>query len=214
MAVVSAAEMYVDANVKEMQLTTTAPPGSLGRGGPLLPLSQILMLRIFPKDKAGAAIGIWSMTTLVGPVVGLVLLIVWAAALQLVLDDGKNLDWLASNQIITLSVAAVVGFAAFLIWELHEKHPVVELRVFRHRGFNASVLTVSVAYAAFFGVSVLAPLWLQSFVDYTATDAGLATAWTGVTALFVAPTVANSKRDPRALVFFGARSRAPLRLRW
>ncbi len=223
-------------------------------GGPLMPLSQTLMLRIFPKEQAGTAIGIWSMTTLIAPVVGpilggtlvddytwnwvflinapiaigfglgawkllkhlqdpevrnpfdvvgLVLLIVWVAALQLVLDEGKNLDWFASNQIIGLTIVAVVGFVAFLIWELHEKHPVVDLRVFRHRGFNASVLTVSVAYAAFFGVSVLTPLWLQSFMGYTATDAGLATAWTGVTALFVAPIVANSKRDPRALVFFG-----------
>src|SRR5213079_3112320 len=103
--------------------------------------------------------------------------------------QGKNLDWFASSQIIALSVVAVVGFVAFLIWELHEKHPVVDLRVFRHRGFNASVITVSVAYAAFFGVSVLTPLWLQSFMGYTATDAGLATAWTGVTALLVAPLV-------------------------
>lgn len=199
-------------------------------GGPLMPLSQTLMLRIFPKDKAGAAIGIWSMTTLVNapiaigfglavwkilqhyqdsPVrnpfdkVGLLLLLVWVVALQLVLDEGKNLDWFASRQIVALTIITVVGFAAFLIWELHEKHPVVDLRVFRHRGFNAAVITVSVAYAAFFGVSVLTPLWLQSFMGYTATDAGLATAWTGVTALFVAPIVANSKRDPRALVFFG-----------
>ena len=223
-------------------------------GGPLMPLSQTLMLRIFPKDKAGAAIGIWSMTTLVAPVdgpilggwlvddfawnwvflinapiaigfglavwkilqhyqdspvrnpfdkVGLLLLLVWVVALQLMLDEGKNLDWFASRQIVALTIIAVVGFAAFLIWELHEKHPVVDLRVFRHRGFNAAMVTVSVAYAAFFGVSVLTPLWLQSFMGYTATDAGLATAWTGVTALFVAPIVANSKRDPRALVFFG-----------
>ena len=123
--------------------------------------------------------------------------------MQLVLDEGKNLDWFASNQIVALTVIAVVGFIAFLIWELHEKHPVVDLRVFRHRGFNASVLTVSVAYAAFFGLSVLTPLWLQSFMGYTATDAGMATAFTGVTALIVAPIVASSKRDPRVLVFFG-----------
>ena len=222
--------------------------------GPLMPLSQTLLLRIFPKDKAGMAIGIWSMTTLVAPVVGpilggwlvddfawnlvflinvpiavgfglgawklltkfqdapvrnpfdiigLILLLVWVVALQLVLDEGKNLDWFASNQIVALTVIAVVGFIAFLIWELHEKHPVVDLRVFRHRGFNASVLTVSVAYAAFFGLSVLTPLWLQSFMGYTATDAGMATAFTGVTALIVAPIVASSKRDPRVLVFFG-----------
>jgi len=225
-------------------------------GGPLMPLSQTLLMRIFPSDKAGAAIGIWSMTTLVAPVVGpilggwmvddfswnwvfllnapigivfgwtswkllkryqeglvrnrfdvvgLVLLVIWVAALQLVLDEGKNLDWFASSQIVALSIVAAIGFAAFLIWELHEKHPVVDLRVFRHRGFNAAVLTITVAYAAFFGVSVLTPLWLQSFMGYTATDAGLATAWTGVTAFLVAPIVAGaaSRRDPRMLVFIG-----------
>lgn len=223
-------------------------------GGPLMPLSQTLLMRIFPKEKVAAAIGLWSMTTLVAPVVGPILggylcdefswswvflinapiaigfgfyawkllkryqenatrspidtvgmglLIVWVAALQLVLDEGKNLDWFASTQIVVLAVIAAVGFAAFLIWELHEKHPIVDLRVFRHRGFSVSVLTISLAFAAFFGVSVLTPLWLQSFMGYTATDAGLATAWTGVTALFVAPWVATSKHDPRKLVFIG-----------
>lgn len=42
-------------------------------GGPLMPLSQTLLMRIFPKDKVAAAIGIWSMTTLIAPVVGPIL---------------------------------------------------------------------------------------------------------------------------------------------
>jgi DHA2 family multidrug resistance protein len=223
-------------------------------GGPLMPLSQTLLMRIFPKEKAATAIGLWSITTLVAPVlgpilggylcdefswswvfllnapiaigfglyawkllkhyqdaavrspidvVGMGLLVIWVVALQLMLDEGKNLDWFASNQIIALAIIAAVGFAAFLVWELHEKHPIVDLRVFRHRGFSVSVLTVSLAFAAFFGVSVLTPLWLQSFMGYTATDAGLAMAWSGVTALLVAPMVASSKRDPRLLVFIG-----------
>ncbi len=223
-------------------------------GGPLMPLSQTLLMRIFPKEKAAAAIGLWSMTTLVAPVagpilggwlcdefswswvfllnapvaigfglyawkllkryqalgersridlVGLVLLVVWVAALQLMLDEGKNLDWFASTQITALALIAAIGFAAFLIWELHEPNPIVDLRVFRHRGFSVSVLTISLAFACFFGVSVLTPLWLQSFMGYTATTAGLATAWTGVTAFFVAPMVATSKKDPRLLVFIG-----------
>ena len=50
------------------------------------------------------------------------LLVVWVAALQLMLDEGKNLDWFASTQIVTLAVIAAFGFAAFLIWELHEPH--------------------------------------------------------------------------------------------
>ena len=42
-------------------------------GGPLMPLSQTLLLQIFPKEKAGAATGVWAMTTLIGPVLGPIL---------------------------------------------------------------------------------------------------------------------------------------------
>ena len=225
-------------------------------GGPLMPLSQTLLLRIFPKEKAGAATGIWAMTTLVGPVlgpilggwicdnytwpwiflinlpiavacawvcwkvlqryetrivrnpidvVGFVLLIIWVGALQIMLDEGKNLDWFSSPIIVGLAVIAVVGFVAFLIWEFTEEHPIVDLRVFRHRGFSAAVLTISLTFAGFFAANVLTPLWLQSFMAYTATDAGMTTAWIGITAFFTAPAVAamSMKMDPRKLVFFG-----------
>ena len=225
-------------------------------GGPLMPLSQTLLLRIFPKEKAGAATGIWAMTTLVGPVlgpilggwicdnyswpwiflinlpiagacayicwkilrryetkivrnpidvIGFVLLIIWVGALQIMLDEGKNLDWFSSNIIVSLAVIAVVGFVAFLIWEFTEEHPIVDLRVFRHRGFSAAVLTISLTFAGFFAANVLTPLWLQSFMTYTATDAGMTTAWIGITAFFTAPMVAamSMKMDPRKLVFCG-----------
>lgn len=42
-------------------------------GGPLMPLSQTLLLRIFPKEKAPAAVGLWAMTTLVAPIAGPIL---------------------------------------------------------------------------------------------------------------------------------------------
>lgn len=225
-------------------------------GGPLMPLSQTLLLRVFPKEKAPAAIGLWSMTTVIAPVagpllggwlcdeynwpwifyinvpiaavcafmawrllaryenplartpidkVGLGLLVLWVGALQLMLDEGKNLDWFSSSLIVTLAVIAAIGFAAFLIWELHEEHPAVDLRVFRHRGFSASVLTISLAFAAFFGSIVLTPLWLQSYMGYTSLAAGQATAWTGAFAVFVAPIAAGlaAKVDARKLVFGG-----------
>ena len=65
--------------------------------------------------------------------------------------------------------------------------------------------TISLAFAAFFGVSVLTPLWLQNFMGYTATLAGLVTAWTGLFALFVAPAAAGlaARVDPRRLIFGG-----------
>lgn len=225
-------------------------------GGPLMPLSQTLMMRIFPKEKGHVAIGIWSMTTLVAPimgpilggvicdqygwpwificktpfaiiagfmcwkmlqrfetqtarsridVVGLVLLVVWVSALQIMLDEGKDHDWFASTRIIILAIVALIGFISFLIWELTERNPVVDLKVFRHRGFTTSMVTLSLAFGAFFGITVLTPLWLQIYMGYTATIAGYSTAMMGVLAVFLAPMIANlaTKVDPRPLVFVG-----------
>jgi DHA2 family multidrug resistance protein len=121
------------------------------------------------------------------------------------LDLGKEHDWFESHLIVSLGVVAIIGFAAFLIWELGEKHPIVNLRVFRHRGYTTAVIVVAAGFGAVFAANVLTPLWLQSYMGYTSTWAGLATAWTGVLAVFFAPAAGllSSKVDPRKLVFFG-----------
>jgi DHA2 family multidrug resistance protein len=225
-------------------------------GGLLMPLSQMLLLRIFPKEKAPVAMALWAMTTLVAPVlgpilggwlcdnyawpliffinvpialmfgpaalrllkryetpllrhpidtVGLVLLVLFVGSLQLMLDLGKEHDWFESAAIRALGITAAVGFAAFLVWELTERHPVVDLRVFRHRGFSAGVITISLGFGSIFAINVLTPLWLQSHMGYTATWAGMTTAWTGVLAVLAAPAVGKliTKVDPRALVTVG-----------
>ena len=105
--------------------------------------------------------------------VGLALLVVWIAALQIMLDKGKELDWFASTQIVTLAIVAVVGFVFFLIWELTEapsgRRPAAlrgpQLRDGRRSRCRSPT-------ALFFGSIVLLPLWLQTQMGYTATDAG------------------------------------------
>ena len=47
--------------------------------------------------------------------VGLGLLVVWVAALQIMLDEGKDHDWFESSRIVTLGIIAAIGFVAFLI---------------------------------------------------------------------------------------------------
>lgn len=225
-------------------------------GGPLMPLSQTLLLKIFPSEKAGVANGIWAIATLIAPaagpiiggylcdeynwsyaflinvpvalmcgfftlfilrrfreelikssidVVGLALLVIWVASLQIMLDEGKNHDWFSSNFIVTLAIVSSITFTLFVIWELFEKNPVVDLRIFRHRGFTASVLTISLTFAAFFGINVLVPLWLQNNMGYTATDSGLVVCWIGLMALVSVPFVsyAATKWDTRKIVFPG-----------
>jgi DHA2 family multidrug resistance protein len=218
--------------------------------GPMIPLSQALLLSSYPKERAGSALSIWAITTLVAPVVGpllggwitdniswpwifyinvpiglaavavtwmiyrtretptvklpidavgLGLIVLWVGALQIMLDKGKDLDWFGSTQIVALAIVAAIGFAVFLVWELTERHPVVDLRLFARRNFWTSSLAMSLGYGAFFGNVVLLPLWLQQYMGYTATMAGLVLAPVGVLAILLMPIVGRTlhRVDPR-----------------
>jgi MFS transporter, DHA2 family, multidrug resistance protein len=220
--------------------------------GPMIPLSQTLLLASYPPALAGTAMALWAMTTLVAPVtgpllggwitdnvswpwifyinipvglfaasltwsiyrsrdpgprrvpldrVGLVLLVLWVGALQLMVDKGKELDWFNSGEIVALAVVAAVGFAYFLVWELTESQPLVNLRFFAQRNFAVGAVALSVAYGLFFGNVVLLPLWLQQWMGYTATWAGIVTAPVGLLAIVLSPWVGKnvSRIDPRRL---------------
>jgi MFS transporter, DHA2 family, multidrug resistance protein len=208
--------------------------------GPMIPGSQALLLSIFPAERRGTALGVWSMTTLVAPVcgpllggyisdnwswpwiffinvpigvicgflswrslasretptrrvpvdtMGLSLLVVWVGSLQVMLDTGKDADWFNSPAIVVLACVAVVGFAAWLIWETTQENPIVDLSLFRSRNFAIGTLAYSLSYAIFFGNNLLLPLWLQTQVGYIATWAGLVAAPSGVVALLCTPLV-------------------------
>ncbi|MDE2599131.1 MAG: DHA2 family efflux MFS transporter permease subunit [Rhodocyclaceae bacterium] len=218
--------------------------------GPMIPLSQSLLLQSYPKEKSGTALAMWSMTTLVAPVmgpllggwitdnmtwpwifyinipigiaaafitwsiyrsresatrklpidsIGLALLVIWVGALQIMLDKGKELDWFASPEIVALAAVSLISFVAFLIWELTEAHPVVDLSLFARRNFWVGTLALSLGYGAFFGNVVLLPLWLQQYMGYTATWAGIIMAPVGLLAILFSPIVGKNvtRVDPR-----------------
>ena len=90
----------------------------------------------------------------------------------------------------------------FLIWELTEEHPIVDLSLFRRRNFWVATVALLTAYGLFFGNVVLLPLWLQQYMGYTATLAGLVLAPVGVLAMVFTPFVGrfSDRVDPRILV--------------
>ena len=100
-----------------------------------------------------------------------------------------------------LAIIAVIGFLAWLIWELTEKHPVVDLSLFKNRNFALGTLAFCLGYAVFFGNNLLMPLWLQTQIGYTATWAGLVAAPTGVIAVLLTPMSAKlmTKIDARII---------------
>jgi DHA2 family multidrug resistance protein len=137
--------------------------------------------------------------------VGLGLLVIWVGAMQVMLDKGKDLDWFASPLIVTLTLVAVIGFIAWLIWELTDSQPIVDLTLFKRRNFSIGTLAYCVGYAVFFGNIVLMPLWLQTRLGYTATWAGLVAAPAGIVALILSPIFGRmiGKVDARLLASFG-----------
>jgi len=229
--------------------------------GPMIPGSQALLISIFPSDRRGAALALWSMTTLVAPIAGPVLggyisdnmswpwiflinlpvgtvcaflcwrnmksretatrkvpvdttgfmlLLVWVGAFQVMLDTGKDADWFNSPAIVVMGLVALIGFIAWLIWELTEKNPIVDLALFRSRNFTVGSIVTCLGFGVFFGNSVLLPLWLQTHMNYIATWAGLVAAPSGVVAVLLTPFAAQlmGKVDARwtatvALVAFG-----------
>jgi DHA2 family multidrug resistance protein len=138
---------------------------------------------------------------------GLVLLFIWVGALQVMLDEGKDLDWFHSSIVVILAIVTVIAFAAWTIWETTEKHPIVDLSLFRSRSFTLGCVALCLGYAVLFGNIVLMPLWLQSNLGYTATWAGLVSAPSGLTAVISSIVMSRLMRrhDPRMLaaVSFG-----------
>ena len=199
--------------------------------GPMYPITQSLLIAVYPSSKRGMALALLSMVTVVAPIagpilggvitdnyswrwiffinvpvglfaamvvlnqlrhkpeqterpqvdyIGLIALIVGVGALQIVLDKGNDADWFHSPLIVVLSIVSVIALAVFLIWELTDKDPIVDLRLFRHRNFSAGTLVLVLSYSGFFAIGLLVPLWLQQNLGYTATWAGFATAPIGV----------------------------------
>jgi len=131
--------------------------------------------------------------------VGLGLLVVWAGALQIMLDTGKNADWFESTRIITLAVISALGFIAFILWEWTDEHPIVDLSLFRNRNFALGTIVFCLGNGVFLANMLLMPLWLQTHLGYTATWAGLVTAPTGLVSVLLTPFAAKamSRMDAR-----------------
>ncbi len=137
--------------------------------------------------------------------IGLLLMMVGVGSLQIMLDKGNELDWFGSPTIVILAVMAFVGIGLFVIWEWYDEHPLVDISLFTHRNFVVSSVCLFFGTIAFFGSTVVLPLWLQTQVGYTPTWAGRTMALGGVMAVILGPIVgANIGRlDARAVATFG-----------
>ena len=165
---------------------------------PIVTVCALMTARLFLKHESPTA-------KLPIDVVGLGLMIIWVGAVQIVLDHGRQLEWFSSPLIIALSIVSAIAFFAFLIWELTETHPIVDLSVFRYRSFCVASIITAIGFATATGSGLVVYVWLQTGLNYDATTAGYVSAITGAPGLLVGPLVAYLTRrlDIRTLASIG-----------
>ncbi|HXE41602.1 MAG TPA: DHA2 family efflux MFS transporter permease subunit, partial [Candidatus Baltobacteraceae bacterium] len=114
--------------------------------------------------------------------VGLGLLAVWLATMQIVLDKGQEADWFGADWVRWFTVISIAAFIAFIVREFFVEHPLVDLRVFKNRNFTIGLILMTSLAAILYGTTAGLPLFLQTLMGYPALQSGYAMAPRGIAA--------------------------------
>ena len=106
--------------------------------------------------------------------IGLGLLIAGVGSLQYVLERGQIEDWFSSQTIVVMTIISAVAIVAFIIRQLRDEIPLVDLSVFRSRSFTAGNIIGVVSGFGLFGSALMMPLYYQNVMGFTAMGTGLA----------------------------------------
>jgi DHA2 family multidrug resistance protein len=121
--------------------------------------------------------------------IGFSLLTLGVGALQILLDKGQEDDWLGSHFIVTLIIVASICLVALVIWELYQKEPIVDVRLFASFNFTTSSIMMFIVGGMSFATTVLMPQFLQANLGYTAEAAGMVLSAAGFVLLCELPFV-------------------------
>jgi DHA2 family multidrug resistance protein len=99
-------------------------------------------------------------------IVGLALLWPGLIALQIVLDQGEQFGWFNSIFISHLALLAACLLILFVIWELFEPVPLLQLRYLARRNFGFGLLLLCLGWSIFVGWSSILPLWSETNLGY------------------------------------------------
>ena len=105
--------------------------------------------------------------------IGLGLLVAGLASLQYVLERGQHDDWWSSSTITVLAVVSIVALTVFIVKSLRDRHPLVDLHVFRYREFTIGNVLLAILGFGLFGTALIMPLFFQSIAGMTAYDTGV-----------------------------------------
>jgi DHA2 family multidrug resistance protein len=115
--------------------------------------------------------------------IGFGFMAVWLATLQIILDKGQQDDWFSAPWIRWFAVISVLSMISFIIWEIRQRHPLVNLKVLKNRNFAVGTAMMTMVGVVLYSTITLLPLFLQNLMDYSALYSGLALSPRGIGAI-------------------------------
>ena len=137
--------------------------------------------------------------------IGLLLMAISLATLQIILDKGQRDDWFEAAWIRWFATTSGVSMILFIVWELRVGEPIVNLKVFLDRNFAVGTFLIGAVGLALYSAITLIPLFLQTLMGYSALQSGLAVSTRGLGAMLAMPLVGflTGKVDFRKLIGTG-----------
>jgi DHA2 family multidrug resistance protein len=137
--------------------------------------------------------------------IGIALIGLGSACLEVLLDRGQIDDWFGSSFIIWMFVLGVGALTIAVFWELNQKDPVIDFHMLKTRNFAIANIFYFVFGFGLFASTTLIPQILQSLYGYRAIDAGLVLGPGALVITFLAPVGAQLVQrgiiKPRLLLF-------------
>ena len=136
---------------------------------------------------------------------GILTMAIGLAAFEIVLEDGNRKDWFGDPGIVKLASIAAVFIPAFIVIELRQKEPLVDLRLFARRNFGLGSVVNVVLGIGLYGVVFILPLYLGQMHGYNASQIGTVLIWLGLPQLLVIPLVPKLMQlvDTRIIIGVG-----------
>jgi DHA2 family multidrug resistance protein len=137
--------------------------------------------------------------------VGIALLTAGLTGMQIILERGNEHSWFASRAITVGAVMTMVTLISLVVWELHVREPIVNIRVLRNTALSVGAGVGFLFGIAFFGTTFSLPQLTQHLLHYPAYQAGLVLMPRMITLFFVMPLVGwlFNYVDPRLLIGVG-----------
>ena len=104
---------------------------------------------------------------------GIVFLASFIGSLQFVLEHGQQDEWFDDNLIVTLTVLSIFGLLLFIWREMTYEHPIVNLKVLKDTNLRVGVIMSFIMGFGLYGSTFIIPIYTQSILGWSATDAGL-----------------------------------------